>query len=136
MGNTAFCCTIGGEVKTRFLHRGNMISKLVTAVVERLVTLEFERINQFDSWRLWESFTSGCCTIHYDLEKYGCELPVMPEKNVHYLALDFTDVPGFVEQISDFDHVEQIAKNGSEWAMTHYAPKPTAERFIKLVEAL
>ncbi|MDB9496042.1 hypothetical protein PN441_15470 [Spirulina major CS-329] len=88
-------------------------------------------LHGWDSWRLWESLAAGCLTIHLDLEKYGAELPVMPENGVHYLGLNMDDLSSSMAWLQGLKpHWPEIAAAGRDWAIAHYAPMPTAQRFL------
>jgi hypothetical protein len=88
-------------------------------------------VMRWDSWRLWESFTAGCVTVHLDFAKYGFALPEMPEPWVHYAPIDLDDIAASVEQLMDRQRDwESIAERGRAWAIAHYAPKPTTLRVL------
>lgn len=88
-------------------------------------------IMRWDSWRLWESFASGCVTVHLDFAKYGFDLPHLPEPWVHYVPLDLDDLAGCAEALMDRQRDwESIAEAGRAWAIEHYAPRPTAARVL------
>ncbi len=66
-------------------------SRYPSRALKRALTLAHRRtylISQWDSWRLWESLAAGCATMHVDLERYGCTLPVMPVNWEHYIGVD------------------------------------------------
>ena len=95
----------------------------------------FERIDvpafiqRWDSFRLWESFASGCLTVHLDFEKYGFALPIMPEAWEHYAPIDLNNIEDSVTEILDREgEWSDIAEQGRDWAIAHYAPKATASR--------
>ena len=97
----------------------------------------FERLDKpalvmrWDSWRLWESFTAGCVTVHLDFEKYGFALPELPTPWVHYAPIDLDDIAGSVAQLMDRrKDWDDIGEQGRAWAIAHYAPKPTALRVL------
>ena len=88
-------------------------------------------IQQWDSWRLWESFAAGCATFHVDFEKYGFMLPVMPENWRHYIGVDLDDIEATTDRIvANPGLLEQVAAAGREWALENYAPIPVAKRFL------
>jgi len=92
------------------------------------------RIGQWDSWRLWESMVAGCITLHVDFEKYGFELPVMPINWKHYIGIDLDNIPEEIARITEQPELlAQISAQGRAWAIEHYAPKPTALRFLETV---
>jgi hypothetical protein len=91
-------------------------------------------ITRWDSWRWWESLAAGCLTFHVDFEKYGFQLPVMPEPWKHYIPIDLADPKGTVEHLMDtLDQAPAIAQAGREWARKHYSPEIVAQRFLSLV---
>ena len=90
-------------------------------------------IAQFDSFRLWESLAAGCLTLHADLEKYGILLPEMPVNGRHYLGVCLDNTSEAAAAIlRDAPSWEGIAGAGREWALAHYGPRATAERFLGL----
>ena len=92
------------------------------------------RAVQWDSFRFWEALAAGCVAFNLDLEHYGGELPVMPEKGKHYLGIDLSHVSRFIERLAeDIGSLECVARGGHEWAMTYYSPIATAKRFLSLV---
>jgi len=86
------------------------------------------RLIQWDSWRFWETLVCGAVALHFDLEKGGVLLPVMPVPGVHYLACDEHGriPPEWLRP----DRLEQIAIQGRAWALEHYAPEVAARRLI------
>lgn len=92
-----------------------------------------DTIQQWDSWRLWESWAAGCVTFQADFRKYGFVLPVMPENWQHYIGVDLDNVADTVERIAANPGIlEEIAVSGRHWALTHYAPIPSALRFLEM----
>jgi len=92
------------------------------------------RLLQWDSWRFWESLAFGCATLHVDLEAHGARLPVMPENWRHYIGIDLGDPGAAVRRIADDPGLlDRIGKAGREWALAHYAPVPTARRFLETI---
>jgi len=92
-------------------------------------------ILRWDSWRFWESLASGCLTFHVDFEKYGFNLPVMPENWKHYIGLNLEDIKSDVERLADEQNrIPEISQNGREWAFNYYSPKAVAERFLDFLE--
>lgn len=87
----------------------------------------------WDSWRFWESLAAGCVTFQVDFEKYGLQLPVMPENWRHYIGIDLDQPQETVERILDQPELlPQIAAAGRQWAIEHYGPVSTAQRFLSL----
>jgi hypothetical protein len=89
------------------------------------------RIGQWDSWRFWESLAAGCVTFHVDFDKYGFELPVLPQNWKHYIGIDLDNIGGTIDRIAqEPELLEQIAVRGRDWAIANYSPKPVALRFM------
>ncbi len=91
-----------------------------------------DRIVQWDSWRFWESLSSGCLSFNLDLDLYGAQLPVMPVKDVHYIGVDLRH-PHVVRERwhDDPAGIARIAAAGQAWAWKNYSPVPMASRFLK-----
>ncbi|MCC6212382.1 MAG: glycosyltransferase family 1 protein [Burkholderiales bacterium] len=90
------------------------------------------RLVQWDSFRFWESLISGCVAFNPDLERYGAQLPVMPENWKDYIGVDFTRVSDAIERIrADPGCLERIANEGPRWALENYSPRRMAERFLE-----
>jgi hypothetical protein len=96
--------------------------------------LKSHTIVQWDSWRFWESLAAGCVTFHLDFEKYGIDLPVMPENWRHYIGIDLDNVQATIDRITANPEIlEYIAQEGRSWAIKNYSPVPTALRFLEIV---
>jgi hypothetical protein len=92
------------------------------------------RIVSCDSFRFWETLAAGTVAFNVDLERYGVTLPVMPQNWVHYVGIDLENPKPDVERLRDDPgQLATIAANGRAWAVQHYAPKPTAARFLSLL---
>lgn len=100
--------------------------------------IEPAAVLRWDSWRFWEALSAGCVAIHLDFEKYGFNLPVMPEPWVHYAPIDLANLEGSAAEIWERQtDWAAIADQGRAWAIEHYAPAPTAERVLRaLAESL
>ncbi len=91
-------------------------------------------VEWWDSWRFWESLAAGCVTFHADFDKYGIQLPVMPENWRHYIGLDLDNFEEAVDRIaSEPGILERISTSGREWAIANYGPVPTALRFLETI---
>jgi hypothetical protein len=91
---------------------------------------------QWDSFRFWESLAAGCAAFHLDLDRYGVELPAMPENGKHYFGIDMDRVERAVERLmEDPGCLERVASGGRQWAQTYYSPVAAARRFLALVTA-
>ncbi|ATC65787.1 hypothetical protein CMV30_18555 [Nibricoccus aquaticus] len=133
------CLAYGGAYKADLKHNPYLLNLPASASAKHWFgQVRFKQdpvILRWDSWRWWESLASGCLTFHLDFEKYGMLLPVAPEPWIHYVPIDLSDPLGVVTRLMENDaRWEQIAANGRDWALKHYTPRPTAERFLKTVE--
>jgi len=89
------------------------------------------RVMQWDSWRFWETLCAGAVAMHVDLEKYGAELPVMPENWKHYIGVDLRRPEQAIERLRDEpDLLERVADEGRRWALANYSPKAMAARML------
>ena len=127
--NAAVCLAYGGSFYTPIMEnpwfRANDPKLADTHTFARID--KPSAVLRWDSWRLWESFASGCVTVHLDFEKYGFSLPVMPEPWKHYVPIDLDDIAGSADALMDrASDWEAIAEQGRAWAIAHYAPLPTA----------
>lgn len=98
------------------------------------ISISTDEVVQWDSWRLWESLAAGCISFHVDFKKYGLELPVNPVNWQHYIGVDLNRVDDTLERLArDPTQLAEISDRGQQWAFEHYAPLPTAQRFLELV---
>jgi hypothetical protein len=89
-------------------------------------------VEWWDSWRFWESLAAGCVTFHADFQKYGIQLPVMPENWQHYIGIDLDNIQDTVARIADDPAIlARISSSGRQWAIDNYGPVPTALRFLE-----
>jgi hypothetical protein len=133
MMNSQLCLAYGGDFYTSQSNNTWLQSKQPDVFkVHTFASFKDKAlVMRWDSWRFWESLMAGCVTVHLDFEKYGFDLPELPKPWVHYAPIDLDDLKGSVEAI--LDHQKQwpeIAEQGRIWGITHYAPKPTATRFL------
>ncbi|MGF1491528.1 MAG: hypothetical protein ACFBSC_03555 [Microcoleaceae cyanobacterium] len=88
----------------------------------------------WDSWRFWESLAAGCVTFHVDFDKYGVQLPVMPENWKHYIGIDLDNIQDTINRIADQPEIlAKISAEGRQWAIDNYGPTPTALRFLETI---
>jgi hypothetical protein len=134
LAQTAVCAAFGGYFVTRWPAAKE---SLVSRLLKRALTLSGRHtrlISQWDSWRLWESLAAGCATVHVDLERYGCVLPVMPVNWVHYIGIDLDRCEEAIERLRDEPElVGRVGAAGRAWALEHYGPRSTARRFLAVV---
>ena len=131
------CACFGGFfLGPWFTDYHDRISYYLCKIISML-GVKTNRIGQWDSWRLWESMAAGCVTFHVDFEKYGFELPVMPENWRHYVGIDLDNISESIARITEQPELlERISAEGRAWAIENYAPKPTALRFLETVADL
>ena len=131
--NTTVCLAYGGDFYSPLMENP-FFAEREKALAAMHHFERFEKpaiVMRWDSWRLWESFTAGCVTVHLDFQKYGFDLPHLPEPWVHYAPLDLDNLAACVEQLMDRrKEWEQIGEAGRAWAIAHYAPAPTAMRAL------
>jgi hypothetical protein len=61
-------------------------------------------------------------------------LPVMPQNWRHYIGVDLENLQDTVNRIeSDPGLLGMISSAGREWALQHYSPRPTAQRFLSML---
>jgi hypothetical protein len=92
-------------------------------------------INQFDSWRLWESFYANSCPIHMDFDYWDWILPVMPQNKIHYWGVEGFDFKKSAEvliQLNEKD-ILKITKAGKQWSLENYSSKAVAKRLIEMI---
>jgi hypothetical protein len=127
------CAAFGGYFVTRWPRAKE---SLTSRVLKRLLArthLRSRLVSQWDSWRMWESFAASCATIHVDLERYGCVLPVMPENWVHYIGVDLDRPQAAIDRVRDDPSIlARVGSAGHAWALQHYAPVPVARRLLRL----
>lgn len=138
MANACFC----GELipglpfePSLYLKGGNKAKsyKIFFNILSK-VLLQEQRIIQWDSWRFWESLVAGCIPIHLDLEKYGVELPTMPENWKHYVGIDLNNINRDIERFCDDEQkLLEIAIEGRKWVFDNYDQKHIAIKIIKYV---
>jgi hypothetical protein len=135
LGRSKLCSAFGGYLqKSNFANNKRIFSPFIYRIENRLNPKPFDRIYQFDSWRLWESLASGCCTLHLDFKKYGMSLPVMPENMTHYFGVDLDKINQIKEISRNKEMIANIGNNGREWVLKNYCPQKIAERFLNLVQ--
>jgi hypothetical protein len=132
--NSAACTCFGGFFVPAWpKNSGGLINRSIRRLITKL-RLTSNTIVQWDSWRFWESLAAGCVTFHVDLEKYGIDLPVMPENWRHYIGVDLDNVQATIDRITENPEIlEYIAQEGRKWAIENYSPVPTALRFLEIV---
>ena len=136
LSGSSACLTYGGVFHTKDELLEENIKRGVPADrIRPILDIYFKReaiIFRWDSWRFWESLAMGCLAIHLDFEKYGFELPVMPRNWVHYAGIDLDNLEQSVAKLQEnWNLLPDIADEGRKWALEHYAPLPTAKRFLE-----
>lgn len=132
--DSAACACFGGFfVPPCPKNPGSLISRGGRRILSDL-KLKSNVIVQWDSWRLWESLAAGCTTFHVDFEKYGFDLPVMPENWRHYIGIDLDNVQEAVDRIANEPEIlQKVATEGRLWVLENYTPLPTALRFLEII---
>jgi hypothetical protein len=157
LSTSKLCACYGGVFAVPTGNHNKYTAKIARLINTVIPLYEWDRVRQWDSWRLWEAWAAGCCVLHIDLEKYGCLLPVMPKNGVHYIGIDIKNLSrledlfsieanrliistlppthavgnllsGETENLEKQSLLGEIAANGRDFAINHYAPKKVAER--------
>ncbi|MBF2066719.1 MAG: glycosyltransferase family 1 protein [Calothrix sp. C42_A2020_038] len=132
--DSSACAAFGGFFVPAFPKDPATIVSRAFKAGYSLSGFKSNRIIQWDSWRFWESLASGCATFHVDFEKYGCQLPVMPENWRHYIGIDLDNIDEAISRIQDEPEIlEKVSIEGKLWALENYSPVATAMRFLKSV---
>ncbi|MFL2771116.1 MAG: glycosyltransferase [Rhodospirillaceae bacterium] len=136
LGTSSACLSYGGDFYAPIMHSEWFRKHQNEA--HTLHTFDFidreSLVLRWDSWRFWESLLSGCVAIHLDFEKYGFDLPVLPEAWVHYVPIDLENIKESVKTFFDRrSEWASISERGRAWAIKHYAPKVTAERCLNII---
>lgn len=131
--NAAMCLCYGGDFYSPIMGNTWFKKNQPDVYAHHLFDhVESAAVLRWDSWRFWEALTAGCVAVHLDFEKYGFNLPIMPEPWVHYAPIDLADLAGSADAIWDRrDSWPDIAKQGRAWAIKHYTPTPTATRVLQ-----
>jgi hypothetical protein len=132
--DSAACACFGGFFVPPFPRNQSSFMNRALKLSFSKLGLKSNRIIQWDSWRFWESLAAGCATFHVDFDKYGCQLPVMPENWQHYIGIDLDNIQEAIDRINaDPKILERVSVEGRRWALEHYSPVPTTLRFLKTV---
>lgn len=131
LNESVACACFGGFFMSPWPRNQRAVLSIIIKRILNKLGRKTGTIQQWDSWRLWESFAAGCATFHVDFEKYGFMLPVMPENWRHYIGVDLDDIEATTDRIvANPGLLEQVAAAGREWALENYAPIPVAKRFL------
>jgi len=120
----------GGYLQNKWNAKPGLLHRAIGKLGAKLGVLPYDRVFQFDSPRFWESLAAGCCILHIDFEQFGLQLPVMPENGIHYIGIDLQQPEKTVNLLKDKALVEQIAKQGRDWALKWYSPEVIALRLL------
>ena len=143
--HSLFVAAYGGVFCLPFGNHDKYSAKICRTVNHILPLFKYDRVRQWDSWRFWESMLAGCITLHVDLEKFGCEMPVMPVNYQDYVGIDpyrpeiFQD--WFRTAMEEWKQgkpkiLENMSASAREFVLKNYTPPVVAERFLKLLESI
>lgn len=134
-----FAIAYGGVFCLPFGNHNKYIAKIVRMLNNALPLFKFDRVRQWDSWRLWESMLAGCCTLHVDLEKYGCYMPVMPINYKDYIGVDPDNLDIFSTWLDktmqdwkngDYTQLQAMSDSARNFVLDNYHPTVVAQRFL------
>ncbi len=128
--NIAACAAFGGLTPPVWEVEPGLIKRLWR---RRKEGYKKRVLLQWDSWRFWESLAAGAVTFHVDFEKYGLQLPVMPENGKHYIGVDMDNIDKSLAIVSDENRMKEISVAGREWAIENYPPVATAKRLLDFI---
>jgi hypothetical protein len=131
LSKTAACACYGGVFALAWGNYNKYTAKVARQINEIIPLFAWDRVRQWEAWRLWEAWVAGCCVVHVDFDKYGCQLPVMPQNKVHYLGIDLNNLEDFENSVRNNDLLEQIAENGRNFVLQHYTPRAIATRLLE-----
>jgi hypothetical protein len=140
LAESAACFAFCGELipglpfNPAAMLRGGNKARLKRALWSEVskVTGAVPRAIQWDSYRFWECLAFACCPVHLDLEKYGVELPVMPENWTHYIGLDLDNLEADLDRIKQSpDILLEIGRAGRAWLIENYSAQKVAKRFLE-----
>ncbi|WP_018613834.1 glycosyltransferase family 1 protein [Segetibacter koreensis] len=130
------CACFGGYFLSPFpKNQSSILGYLVSKTFEKLNISVPGRINQWDSWRFWETLASGAVAFHIDFEKYGICLPEQPGNFKHYVGVDLDNYKSTIDRLKDEPNIlKEISTQGRQWALEFYSPTAIAGRFVRLAE--
>ncbi len=133
LGRSLACAAFGGYFVSPF--PGATASPLARTLKRAIgrAGIATRRIVQWDSWRFWEALASGTAALQSDLAHYRCSLPEMPVPGRHYVGMDLSRPNAALELLADPKRMAEIGAGGRAWALEHYAPEPTARRFLRTI---
>ncbi len=133
LAGAAACAAFGGYFVTpRPFAKESLTSRLLKRTLTT-IRARTHLISQWDSWRLWESWSAGCATMHVDLARYGCVLPVMPVNWEQYIGVDLDRPADAIARLREEPGiVARIGAAGRAWARDTYGPTATARRLLAL----
>jgi hypothetical protein len=127
LATSELCCAYGGAV------REDVSRNPVFGITDPSPFVAEPAVLRWDSWRFWEALAAGCPALHLDHEKYGLLLPVMPEPWRDYIPVDLAEPRATAERIlAERSRLPEIGASGRAFALQHYAPRPVAERLIRI----
>jgi hypothetical protein len=93
---------------------------------------------QFDNWRFTEAMASNTIPLHIDYDFWNFMWPINPTPGKHYIACKGLDAESMVKEMEAYseEELKEIAENGRQWILDNYSAKPTAERFLKLIDEI
>jgi hypothetical protein len=90
-------------------------------------------IVQWDSWKVWEGFLSGCLVVTADLDHYDIQLPFPLVPFKHYIPVRYDQLGASYEKLWKLSDAEQerIAAAGRAHILQHYTPESLAAYMLK-----
>ena len=132
LSSSVMCACYGGVFGIPWGNYNKYTAKIARKINDVIKIYKWDRVRQWDSWRLWESWAAGCCVVHIDFDKYGCQLPVMPKNGEHYIGIDIDNLQKFENYLENISELSKIAENGQKFILEHYSPKAIATRLLDI----
>ncbi len=133
LANSKIVACFGGGLISRW-SSNSFRDKAIRKVMNLFGDSQNRFVYQWDSYRLWESFTAGAVVLHYNLEEWGATFPTEIRSGVHYLGIGTGDSAGYLKDlINDETRLKSLAEQGRQHALDNYTPVPSAKRLLRLM---
>lgn len=145
ISHNLFAIAYGGVFCLPFGNHDKYTAKIARTFNSVLPLFKSDRVRQWDSWRLWESMLAGCCTLHVDLGKYGCHMPVMPINYKDYIGIDPDNLDIFRSWLDktmqdwkngDYTQLQNMSDAARNFVLGNYHPKVIAQRFLDILHKI
>ena len=133
LSSSVMCACYGGVFSIPWGNYNKYTAKISRELNNIIRISNWDRVRQWDSWRLWETWAAGCCVVHVDFDKYGCQLPVMPKNGEHYIGIDIDNLHKFQNILKNPDEFSEIGENGRKFILENYTPEIVASKLLNIL---